>query len=326
MLSKEALSSIASVFKEHSVTTGTLKNKDYIWDVYSDFCLQYSENPFPASGDLLVKYAVFLIIQRDCSVATVRNHLSVIRRHHKLYLDVEIPSPSQYLPLSAVLKGGSKYLGRSVVQKYPVTPNLLSALTLTLPPESPYKTAYNIFYFGLPRVGNVLPYKVKEFNSVKHLTWDKIEINSEGVILNLKVTKTIQNFERELRIPIAHSQEKPEFCVKTGLECLSALPRYPKHRKDPVLNVFRSGEWQPMTKKDFGDFLARHLRALGVQGKKVTPSSFRKGGLSHMLLKTGNMELLRLQGDWMSESYKRYIVIPAEMRFEVTKTALMRMH
>ena len=68
-----------------------------------------------------------------------------------------------------------------------------------------------------------------------------------------------------------------------------------------------------------------HLRALGIEGKKITPSSFRKGGLSHMLLKTGNMELLRLQGDWMSESYKRYIVIPAEMRFKVTKCALSTM-
>ena len=74
-----------------------------------------------------------------------------------------------------------------------------------------------------------------------------------------------------------------------------------------------------MTKKDFEKFLRSHLTFLGVCNKMITPSSFRKGGLSHILLKTGNMELLRLQGDWLSESYKRYIVIPAEMCFEVTK-------
>ena len=44
-----------------------------------------------------------------------------------------------------------------------------------------------------------------------------------------------------------------------------------------------------------------------------------------MLMKTGNMEMLRLQGDWMSESYKQYIVIPAEMRFDVTKCAVNSM-
>ena len=57
----------------------------------------------------------------------------------------------------------------------------------------------------------------------------------------------------------------------------------------------------------------------------ITPSSFRKGGLSHMLLKVGNMELLRLQGDWVSDSYKRYIIVPAELRFSVTKEALISM-
>ena len=162
----------------------------------------YSERPVPTSGDLLVKYSVYLIVQRECSVPTVKNHLSVIKRHHKMAYDIDVPSPSQYLPLLATLKGGAKYLGRSEKQKFPVTPNLLTALTLSLPKDSPYKTAYNLFFFGLPRVGNILPPDNKSFDRVKHLTWKRIETNDNGVIVTLKVTKTIQNFERDLRIPI----------------------------------------------------------------------------------------------------------------------------
>ena len=44
-----------------------------------------------------------------------------------------------------------------------------------------------------------------------------------------------------------------------------------------------------------------------------------------MLLKVGNLELLRLQVDWLSDCYKRYIVVPAELRFNVTKEALISM-
>ena len=44
-----------------------------------------------------------------------------------------------------------------------------------------------------------------------------------------------------------------------------------------------------------------------------------------MLLKVGNLELLSLQGDWMSDAYKRYKVIPAEFRFSVTEKALVNM-
>ena len=198
MIQKRALDLVSELFQQNSVTEGTLRNQDYIWGIFTDFCKQYRENPMPCTGDLLVKYSVYLILQRECSIPTVRNHLSVIRNYHKLLLDVDIPTPSQYLPLKAVLKGGAKFLGRPVKQKYPVTPNLLSALTLTLPAKSPYKTAYNVFFFGLPRVGNILPYTVKQFDKVRHLTWRDIVISEEGVILTLKVTKTIQSFERKL--------------------------------------------------------------------------------------------------------------------------------
>ena len=79
-----------------------------------------------------------------------------------------------------------------------------------------------------------------------------------------------------------------------------------------------------MTKKQFGKFLKSHLKFLDLDAKLICPSSFRKGGLSHMLLNVNNMELLRLQGDWWSESYKRYLVIPAEQRFSVTSKALKK--
>ena len=168
MISKDILNSISNVFQGFSVTRATLRNKDYMWQSFIDFCDLYRETPVPASGDLLVKYSVYLIVQRECSVPTVRNHLSVIKRHHKMCYDVDVPSPSQYLPLLATLKGGAKYLGRSEQQKFPVTPNLLAALTLSLPVNSPYRTAYNLFFFGLPRVGNILPPDSNSFDKVKH--------------------------------------------------------------------------------------------------------------------------------------------------------------
>jgi hypothetical protein len=296
-----------------------------MWNVYCEFCQQYGEIPVPATGETLCRYSVYLVIMRHCAVPTVKNHLSCVKRYHLLFHDIKIPSPSEYLPLDATLKGAAKFLGRSVQQKYPVTPNILAALTISIPQDSPYRTAYNLFFFGLPRVGNVLPYSTSKFSKTKHLTWDKIMRCSDGVIVTLKVTKTIQHFERELRIPISSSPDRPEFCVRTGLEMIKKLPGYPKRPQDPVFNVYRDKRWLPMCKNDFAIFLKDHLKDLGIHSKMITPCSFRKGGLSHMLLKVGNMELLRLQGDWLSESYKRYLIIPAELRFSVTKEAICGM-
>ena len=245
---------IAELFQARCNTKLTVKNKDYQWKIFSEFCKTYGEIPIPVSVDTLVRYSVYLIVHRKCCEGTVRNHLSNIRRYHKLYLNVDIPSPSQCPPLEAVLKGGSKYLGKTVKQKYPVTANILTALVLTVPFNSPFKTLYNLLFFGLPRVGNILPYTSSKFSVIRHLTWDKLVFSDSGTIVTLPVTKTIQNFERLLRIPISDSSQRLEFCLKSGLRSMMSLPGYPCDGKDPVFNIYQDGKWIPLSKKIFSVF------------------------------------------------------------------------
>ena len=97
------------------------------------------------------------------------------------------------------------------------------------------------------------------------------------------------------------------------------------HASPEEFNVLRGGMWHPLTRSDLVKMMADHLEYLGMNPTMITPSGFRKGGMSHMLLATGNLELLRLQGDWKSDSYKRYIIIPAEMGFSVTNHAMQFM-
>ena len=168
MVSKTNLDKISELFKASANTALTIKNKNHQWNVFSEFCETYDLIPVPASSETLVRYAVYLMLQRRCCERTVRNHLSNICRYHKMYLNIDIPSPTQHPPLDAVLKGGAKYLGESVQQKFPVTANILSALVITLPQESPYRSLYNLLFFGLPRVGNILPQVSYKFSKEKH--------------------------------------------------------------------------------------------------------------------------------------------------------------
>ena len=203
---------------------------------------------------------------------------------------------------------------------------LLNHWTEVIPARrSLYRTLYNLLFFGLPRVGNIIPYTRNSFSLITHPTWRKVQMCNDGVILSFWVTKTIQCCERDLRIPISYSPDKPHFCVRTGLLEMRAMPGYPTGLDQPVFNVFRGGTWHPLTRSDLVKMMADHLEYLGMNPIMITPSSFRKVGMSHMLLATGNLEFLRLQGDWKSDSYKRYIIIPAEMRFSVTIHAMQFM-
>ena len=200
-----------------------------------------------------------------------------------------------------------------------------STLSMTLPANSPFKNLHNLLFFGLPRVGNIIPDSKHTFSPHRHLTWGKVLMCNDGVILTLLVTKTIQCFERELRIPISSSLDCPQFCVLSGLTEMRQLPGYPTGPDQPVFNMYRDNSWVPLSRKDLVIMLANQLDFFGLDSRMITPSGFRKGGMSHMLLCTGNLELLRLQGDWRSVCYKRYIIIPTELRFPVTHNAMQFM-
>ena len=245
MPSKTQLDLIANLFQSNSVTAKTLKIKDYQWVIFTNYCELYQEEPIPASGDTLVRFSTYLIVQRNCSIPVVKNYLSTIRRYHKLFLNIDIPSPTQYLPLQFTLRGGAKFLGRNIQQKYPITAHMLAALTMTLPANSPFRTLYNLLFFGLPRVGNIIPDTKNTFEPLRHLTWRKVLMCDDGVILTLPVTKTIQCFERELRIPISSSPDRLQFCVLSGLSEMRQLPGYPTGLDQPVFNVYENNMWVP---------------------------------------------------------------------------------
>ena len=143
----------------------------------------------------------------------------------------------------------------------------------------------------------MIPDTKTSFSLIRHLTRRKLVMCNDGVILTLPVTKTIQCFERELRIPIASSPNRTQFCVLTGLNAMRQLPGYPTGLDEPVFNIFSANAWVPLSRKDLLTMLASQLCFFGLDAKLITPSGFRKGGMSHMLLCTGNLELLRLQGD-----------------------------
>ena len=62
---------IALLFQQNSITDKTMKNKDSQWRIFTSFCQTYREQAVPVQPDTLVRYAVYLMVQRRCSVPTV---------------------------------------------------------------------------------------------------------------------------------------------------------------------------------------------------------------------------------------------------------------
>ena len=65
MIPKSSLDIISELFKSCSITSKTVKNYDYQWKIFCDFCDIYDEVPVPVQPETLVRYAVYLIVQRN---------------------------------------------------------------------------------------------------------------------------------------------------------------------------------------------------------------------------------------------------------------------
>ena len=98
----------------------------------------------------------------------------------------------------------------------------------------------------------------------------------DGVILTLPVTKTIQCFERELRIPISSAPDRPQFCVLSGLTEMRQLPGYPVGLDQPVFNVYNGQAWVPLSRKDLVTMLASQLDFFGLDSKMLTRVDLEK--------------------------------------------------
>ena len=71
MPSRNQLDIISELFRKCSNTKLTIKNKDYQWNVFIGFCDTYGETPIPVSVNTLIRYCVYLIVQRNGSEGTV---------------------------------------------------------------------------------------------------------------------------------------------------------------------------------------------------------------------------------------------------------------
>ena len=115
----------------------------------------------------------------------------------------------------------------------------------------------------------------------------------------------IQFRERQLLIPLPHIL-KSAFCPSSALltlffDCPAPCTPTPlfRYRADANVTI--------LTQDTFTSKLRDCLRQLGYQADKFTGYSFRRGGASFGLQCGLPPDLIKLQGDWNSNAYERYL-------------------
>ena len=136
-------------------------------------------------------------------------------------------------------------------------------------------------------------------------------------MISVRWSKSIQYRQKTLQVPLPRIVASP-FCPSTAL--LLVLCQLPEQKRILPLFCFPTPSGpKPLTHATFVNHLRHCLTKLGVDPSKYSGHSFRRGGASFALQCGVPTEWIKLQGDWASDAYERYLSPAFSLRVKLAE-------
>ena len=302
-------------------TTATYKSQ---LRAYLRFCLFFGYPPVPCQALHLLRYIVFLA--RTLSTNSIPNYLNVVRL---LHFQFGCPNPLEE-PLfkhqkTLLLRGIKRINGASISQKLPITPDvlykILAVLNLNSSIDATFWAACLVAFFSFFRKSNLLPASTAAFDPHRHLRNCDVRLYPWGIILVVRWSKTIQYRNRTLLVPvprIAHSSLCPWSAVTQAFK-LAGVYQSSQHAAEPAFTFREGRDLRTLTYSIFNSKLKETLDKCGLDSLRFSGHSFRRGGATFALHCGVPSDYIKLQGDWKSNAYERYLDHSLRYKLETIK-------
>ena len=279
---------------------------------YLSFCLTMGYSPVPVTRMTLMRYVVFLA--RRLAPSSVKKYLNVVRI---LHLEWGFPDPlKENWVLDTVLKGIARVKGLQVNRKLPISPEILLKLKAKLHlndiVQANFWAICLVAFFGFFRKANLLPPSNNQFDGGKHLCRKDFSFFSKGLIISIRWAKTIQFAERLLSVPLPLLPGHPLCPVKAVLHAFSLTKGAPP--AGPAFVVKKGGTWSSFPPGKFISLLRTILLTVGLDASKFSGHSFRRGAASWALRNSLPGEIIKILGDWKSDTYQNYLLLDHETK------------
>jgi hypothetical protein len=274
-------------------------------------------------------------LSRTCSHDSVKTYLRRLRAWYRVARPSHEHSLSEFESpmLESFLLGLKKEKGGQPKRKRPITPEMLAAFANLARSRDTHEDAIFLFaifidFFCFLRKSNLTVEKDTLFDVTKMIRRSDIRVDRSQHVLWVRVrrTKTLQSGDRELWIPI---QGVPGHVLDIVAVHDRAMAAYPHTRADA--HVFsacweKSDELQPLKYSKFLKTLKEWVRAIGLNPENVAGHSLRRGGASFAFHSGVSPEIIKAQGDWQSDCYLLYCVIPPSRLVDATRQMFEKMY
>lgn len=270
-----------------------------------------------------------VFLARTLSATSIPCYLNVVCILHLQHgFNNPLQEPLFKFQKDLLMRGVKRINSNAVRQKLPITPDILRKLhgqldLITNSLDATFWAACVIAFFSFFRKSNLLVQSESAFDPQKHLRACDIRIFAWGLLLVVRCSKTIQYRNRTLMVPvprIAGSTLCPHVAITNAFK-LAGISSYDKHLLSPAFMYSLKGNLKVLTFATFTSKLKQTLDKCGFNSNLYSGHSFRRGGATFALSCGVPAHYIKLQGDWLSDAYERYL--DTSLQYKMTAINMM---
>ncbi len=289
------------------------------------FCLNFNLQSLPVNSLNLARYITFLA-RSFKSPQSIANYLNGVRIYHlsngfsfQLLNDFRV---------SLALRSVRRSLGDYPLSKLPITPSILldiyRLMDLTNPLHLALWVAFLVAFFAFLRKSNLVPSSQGTFNPQMQLQRGSFMLQTDGsLLICITWSKTIQFKQRVLHIPLHPIPNSPLCPVTNYLRMVARIPAPPQ---SPAFVYPLGNSLATHTHSSFVSYLRFFLSKANYPAADYSGHSFRKGGCVFASICNVPVELIKIHGDWRSNAYERYLLLPLSKRKQVASAMSTKLH
>lgn len=278
------------------------------WKLYQQFVTNIvgsATSNFPIPQATLALFIAHLY-QKGYAISTVNTYVSALGYSHRL---AGVPDPSKVFFIAELLKGYGK-VGKRFDARLPISIPILTKIFDLCPSimdsayvSTMFKAMCAMAFYAFLRIGEITvttqSRAVLQFNQLTKM------FHCNGTIESIQVHFT--SFKHHYTghpISVILSRQ-PVICP------VDTLMSYLEFRGSFPGPIFRHPDGSPVTRSEFSEWLARAIKACGLDPERYKGHSFRIGAASHAAECGYSETQIRLLGRWKSDAFKKYIRLPS---------------
>ena len=282
---------------------------------------------FPPTPEDVRLYAVWLMMSVCSRPDSLRQYLAALRVY-AARAGHWVQSPTEFGPLLGVVKGAARLFPGPTRRSRPVSPAILTNLLMSRPPVNPtpaqrvtlqvLKDAALLLFMTMLRSSNLFPSHPAATDPVRNLTWEKVRRVDGGVIITVVLSKTVQ-FRQRLHEIFLVAAPGSLFCPVAALDRLRDIRGGLAQPGDLVFQLpSPDGSWAPLVKYQFNRWFRSRLADMGLNPLEYFVHAFRHGSIQLAILHQGNLTLIKLHSNHLSEAIMVYSHIDPNKRSAVS--------